>query len=134
MQARSLVAALILFTAGFVRADLPSDRMTVTAAPIGRFGFGTGSGGMLWHSAIGHLVINQIQTGGPADKAGLRLGDEILAVDGLTVPGRSRAEVFGTMRNKDAGKPVTFKVAADKGKGPAREVRVVPVDTVKPGR
>lgn len=115
-------------------ADPAADSMKVTAAPIGRFGFGTGSGGMLWNPTIGHLVINQIQSGGPAEKAGLRLGDEILAVDGLTVPGRSRAEVFQTMRNKDAGKPVTFKVSSEKGKGPAHEVRVVPVDTYKPPR
>ena len=93
-----------------------------------------GTGGMIWNRAIGHLVVLQIQTGGPAEKAGMRIGDEILAVDGLTVPGRSRSEVFGVLRNKDAGKPVTFKVASDKGKGTAHEVRIVPVDTYKERR
>ena len=106
----------------------------MTAAPLGRFGFGTGSGGMLWHSAIDHLVVIQLQEGGPAQKAGMRLGDEILEVDGLTVPGRSRKEVFQAMHNKDAGKPVTFKVAADKGRGAPRVVRVVPVELTKTER
>ncbi len=125
-------AVLFLFAVDPADAEPAADSVTVTAAPIGRFGFGTGSGGMLWHTAIGHLVINQIQSGGPAEKAGLRLGDEIVAVDGMTVPGQSRSEVFQAMRNKDAGKPVTLKVSSDKGKGPAHEVHVVPVDTYKP--
>lgn len=135
-SASAIVVCALLLLCGVhaAPADPASETIQVTAAPIGRFGFGTGSGGMLWNPTIGHLVINQIQAGGPAEKAGLRLGDEILAVDGLTVSGRSRSEVFKTMRNKDAGKPVTFKVASDKGKGPAHEVRVVPVDTYKPRR
>ncbi len=111
--------------------DPPAEKVTVTAAPIGRFGFGTGSGGMLWNSAINRLVVLKVQAGGPAEKAGMRVGDEILEVDGMKVPGRSRREVFQTLRNKDAGKPVTFKVASDKGKGPAHDVRIVPVDPYK---
>ena len=55
-------------------------------------------------------------------------------MDGLTVPGRSRAEVFRELRNKDAGKPVAFKVASAKGKGPTHEVRIIPVDTDKERR
>ena len=106
----------------------------MTAAPIGRFGFGTGSGGMIWHPAIGHLIVLRIQAGGPAEKAGLRVGDEILDVDGLTVPGRSHSEVFRELRNKDAGKPVTFKVASARGKGSAREVQIIPVDAEKARR
>lgn len=114
--------------------DPPPERVTVVAAPIGRFGFSTGSGGMLWTSAINRLVVLKIQAGGPAEKAGMRVGDEILEVDGMKVPGQSRREVFQTLRNKDAGKPVVFKVVSDKGKGPAREVRIVPVDPDKERR
>ena len=133
-----LASAAVALSTGLVAvaapAEPPTEKVTVTAAPIGRFGFSTGSGGMIWHSAIGHLIVLQIQAGGPAEKAGMRVGDEILDVDGMTVPGRSRSEVFGELRNKNAGKPVTFKVASAKGKGSAHEVRIVPVDADKKRR
>ncbi len=98
--------------------------IVVTASPLGKFGFGTGTGGPIWRSTIGHLVINAIEKGGPADKAGLHQGDEILSVDGLTVPGRARKEVFAALRSKPANTVVSFTVAPEDGSAPPRTVRV----------
>lgn len=74
-----ICSAIFILAARAAYADPASDSVTVTASPIGRFGFGTGSGGMLWHSAITHLVINQIQPGGPAQKGGLRAAGTLAA-------------------------------------------------------
>jgi len=104
-----------------------SAEVTVMGAPMGRFGFVTTYGGPFWRPTIGHLVVKDIQRGGPAEQAGLRIGDEILAVDGMPVPGGRRAEVFRAMRSKDAGSTVVFKVAGAKGNGPVRVLHLRPI-------
>ena len=102
----------------------PAKTSAAARAAGGRFGFSTGTGGPVWRRTIGHLIILRIRPGGPAEQAGLRVGDEILAVDGLSVPGRSRAEVFAALRRKEPGQVVTFRVAPWHGRGAAREVQV----------
>lgn len=134
MRTRSIFALVVPLT-GLLTSPLAvpgargqtraPDQVVVTAAPLGKFGFGTGYGGPIWRSTLGHLVILSVQAGGPADRAGLHQGDEILAVNGLTVPGRARSEVFAALRAIDARQIVTFRVAPEKGGAPARDVRVV---------
>lgn len=101
-----------------------TEPIKVVGTPMGRFGFMTGWGGPFWRPTIGHLVILDLERGGPADQAGIRKRDEIIEVDGVVVPGARRSVVFEAMRSKDAGSIVTFKLAADKGRGPVRTVKV----------
>lgn len=130
MNLRTMLSLVVLagtVAPGAVRGqtrDAPA-RVVVTAAPLGKFGFGVGVYGSIWRSTIEHLVIRSVQPGGPAERAGLRPGDEILAVDGLTVPGRARAEVSAALRGKDARQVVTFRVAPEKNGGLPRVVRVI---------
>jgi C-terminal processing protease CtpA/Prc len=104
------------------QTELPP--VVVEGRPLGKFGFGTGTGGAIWDSRISHLVINHIVAGGPADKAGLRLDDEILSIDGLSVPGRARKEVFAALRSKEAGQLVDFRVMPRNGSRPPHDVKV----------
>lgn len=105
-----------------------AEQITVVGAPLGRFGFVTSYGGPIWRATIGRLVIREVRPGSPAERAGMQEGDEIWTVDGLTVPGGRRSEVFRALRRKDAGQVVTFKVAPAKGGAPARVVRVPAVE------
>ncbi len=115
--------AASLFLVASAGAEPAPPAVRVSEAPLGKFGFYTGYGGPIWSFTIKRLVVQATKPGGPADQAGLRKGDEILAIDGLSVPGRARSEVFGALRSKDARSIVIFRVAPEEG-GPAREVRV----------
>jgi len=55
----------------------------------------------------GAFVVISVYTGAPADKAGLKAGDEIVAVDGTTVAGKSLAEITVLVRGPK-GTTVTF--------------------------
>lgn len=121
-----LVLSPLAFSAA-IDESIPTAEVKVVGAPMGRFGFMTTYGGPFWRPTIGHLIVKDIQRGGPAEQGGMRVGDEILSVDGLAVPGNRRAEVFTAMRSKDAGASVVFKVASAKGAGPVRTLTVRPV-------
>ncbi len=57
----------------------------------------------------GNVIINEPYENSPAHKAGLRCGDEILTIDGLSVKGLSSAECSEKMRGTPGSK-VLFKV------------------------
>lgn len=57
----------------------------------------------------GNVIINEPYAGSPADKYGLKCGDEILAIDGETVEGLTSTECSEKMRG-DPGTQVVFKV------------------------
>ena len=130
-QVTAMVTAFLISLVAFSSASAETtvaEQITVVGAPLGRFGFVTTYGGPIWRATIGRLVIKDVKPGGPAEKAGMQKGDEILTVDGLAVPGGRRSEVFRALRSKDAGQVVTFEVAPAKGGLPARVVRVRAVE------
>lgn len=57
----------------------------------------------------GNVIINEPYAGSPAAKAGLRCGDEIMAIDGTSTHGLTASESSEKMRGKP-GTKVTFKV------------------------
>jgi C-terminal peptidase prc len=48
------------------------------------------------------IVVDEPMEGGPAEKAGIKSGDLIIKVDGVSVNGKSLDEVVKTIRGKDA--------------------------------
>lgn len=60
------------------------------------------------------VVVGQVQTDSPAERSGLKEGDEILTLDGLAV--RSWQEIRNYLREKQPGETVTFEVFRALGK------------------
>jgi regulator of sigma E protease len=56
----------------------------------------------------GHVVLNKVVPGTPAARAGLRLGDEILAVGGRTVV--TLDDFFGTIRHHPPGEELAIEL------------------------
>ncbi|MFD4375194.1 S41 family peptidase [Streptomyces sp. NPDC058486] len=65
---------------------------------------GTSSGG-------GAVRVTRVRTGGPAERAGVRVGDQLLAVDGRATEGQSVSEVVSLLRGDGvAGSTVALRV------------------------
>lgn len=58
------------------------------------------------------LVVFGLIPGSPADRAGLKMGDVILAVDGTDVDGKSMPEIIGLFRGP-AGSPVRVRLTRE---------------------
>jgi len=71
----------------------------------------------------GPLEVTQVSPGGPADKAGLRMGDLIKAIDGHDLDTDAGGRAFGDLL---PGQPAQFTVV--KRNGSEVEVTVVPVE------
>lgn len=69
--------------------DPPAEAMEAREHLDGQFG---GIGVTIRPQASGFLDITEVHDGGPASTAGVRIGDTIVAVDGLTLLGVSREE------------------------------------------
>lgn len=66
------------------------------------------------------LRVEQVETGGPADRAGVRPGDRLLALNGRDLTAESTPRLFGSVR---PGTPVSLDLRRD---GRRRFVRIVP--------
>lgn len=77
--------------------------------------------GMELKEAGGKIVVVRAVKGSPAETAGIKKDDRIIAIDGIETTGRSLAEVVGRSRGP-YGAPVALQV--DDGTGP-REVTIV---------
>jgi C-terminal processing protease CtpA/Prc len=66
------------------------------------------------------LYVAMVHPEGPAHKAGLAHGDEVLTVDGTTVSGKSYEQIVRMIRG-EVGTVVKLGV---KGEGPAREIAI----------
>jgi len=71
-----------------------------------------GGVGALIHQQGDKIYISEPYKDLPADKAGLKAGDRILAVNGVSTEGKSNADVSNAMRGQ-AGTDVTLKVERD---------------------
>ncbi|MEV8533536.1 S41 family peptidase [Streptomyces sp. NPDC051211] len=60
----------------------------------------------------GSISVDRVQPGGPADRAGIRAGDRLLAVDGKPVTGLTTAEVVTLLRGT-AGTAVVLDLRRD---------------------
>ena len=69
------------------------------------------------------LYLAMVHPPGPAQQAGLQHGDEVTAVDGTPVAGKTYEQVILMVRG-EPGKPVTLSVKGDKG---ARDLTVTRV-------
>ncbi|MBS0184131.1 MAG: PDZ domain-containing protein [Nitrospira sp.] len=71
------------------------------------------------------LYIGRVHREGPAYKAGLRHGDELLSVDGTAVSGKSYEQLVKMVRG-EAGSTVKLQIKRE-GEGSPREISVMRV-------
>lgn len=97
----AMLASLDPYTNYYPESDMEDVKMQL----LGQYG-GIGS---LIHQDGGEIYIAQPYEGLPADKAGLKAGDRILAVNGESTEGKTNADVSSAMRGQ-AGTEVTLKL------------------------
>lgn len=81
---------------------------------------GEGTAGLKAADQGGRVVVEEVDPGGPADRAGMKKGDVILEAGGAPV--KSARDVAERLQGLEAGSIVWFKVEAD---GAAAPVKVV---------
>ena len=59
-------------------------------------------------AATGGPIVTYVERGSQADRAGLRFGDQVLAVNGQTV--RTQRELFGAVLTSEPGSPLALSV------------------------
>jgi carboxyl-terminal processing protease len=81
----------------------PAERAQWARSDAGRY---VGIGVVLASDPVGEAVVSELVDGGPAERAGMRLGDIITDVDGSSVRGRPTEAVLDAVRGPAAA-PVT---------------------------
>lgn len=100
----AMLASCDPYTNYFAESDMEDVKMQV----LGQYG-GIGS---LIHQEGKNIYIAEPYEGLPADKAGLRAGDRIVAVNGESTEGKTNADVSSAMRGQ-AGTAVTLRYERD---------------------
>jgi len=77
------------------------------AVPLKNFG-GVGIDGVPW--ADGRIVVKQLVAGGPAQRAGIKVGDIITHIDGKANEGSDFKEMVEYRLRGRAGTPVVIKI------------------------
>jgi len=80
----------------------------VNAAPLAKNFGGVGIDGAPW--ADGRIVVRQLVAGGPAQLAGVKVGDVITHIDGKATEGSDFKQMVEYRLRGKAGTPVTIKV------------------------
>ena len=112
----------------------PLDKMIVAAAgPLFSFGLAFAMACIVWsvgkpQSEFDSPTIGYVKEGGPADKAGLRVGDEILAVDGQPVKHFSGTDGIKWRIVRSEGPTIDFTVKRE-----GQEI-TIPTGWTKPER
>jgi S1-C subfamily serine protease len=110
------------------RVPLPSPRDRAAKAPVdfgmeidcGVCGWRFTEGGDVVFQTLNPPVVLSVESGGPAEEAGLRPGDILLKVDGRPFPSRQGSERLGRLQ---PGSPVTLEVGRG---GSLRSIEIVP--------
>ena len=97
----AMLASMDPYTNYYAESDMEDVKMQV----LGQYG-GIGS---LIHQEGDNIYVAEPYEGLPADKAGLKIGDRILAVNGESTEGKNNAEVSAAMRGQ-AGTKVTLRL------------------------
>lgn len=97
----AMLASMDPYTNYFAESDIEDVKMQV----LGQYG-GIGS---LIHQEGDSIYIAEPYEGLPADKAGLKIGDRIVAVNGVSTKGKNNADVSSAMRGQ-AGTPVSLRI------------------------
>lgn len=97
----AMLASMDPYTNYFAESDMEDVKMQV----LGQYG-GIGS---LIHQEGGKIFVAEPYEGLPADKAGLKIGDRIVAVNGESTEGKTNADVSSAMRGQ-AGTQVTLRL------------------------
>lgn len=97
----AMLASMDPYTNYYAESDMEDVKMQV----LGQYG-GIGS---LIHQEGTNIYVAEPYEGLPADKAGLKIGDRILAVNGESTEGKNNAEVSAAMRGQ-AGTKVTLSL------------------------
>ena len=97
----AMLASMDPYTNYYAESDMEDVKMQV----LGQYG-GIGS---LIHQEGANIYIAEPYKDLPADKAGLKIGDRILAVNGESTEGKNNAEVSAAMRGQ-AGTKVTLRL------------------------
>ena len=100
----AMLASMDPYTNYFPESDMEDVKMQV----LGQYG-GVGS---LIHQEGKNIYVSEPYEGLPADKAGLKAGDRILAVNGESTEGKNTADVSSAMRGQ-AGTNVTLRLERD---------------------
>ena len=100
----AMLASMDPYTNYYAESDMEDVRLQV----MGQYG-GIGS---LIHQEGDKIYIAEPYEGLPADKAGIRIGDRILAVNGESTEGKNTQAVSAAMRGQ-AGTPLTLKLERD---------------------
>ncbi|MCQ2273440.1 MAG: S41 family peptidase [Bacteroidales bacterium] len=97
----AMLASMDPYTNYYAESDMEDVKMQV----LGQYG-GIGS---LIHQEGDSIYIAEPYKGLPADNAGLKIGDRIVAVNGESTKGKSNGDVSSAMRGQ-AGTPVTLRI------------------------
>lgn len=97
----AMLASMDPYTNYYAESDMEDVKMQV----LGQYG-GIGS---LIHQEGTNIYVAEPYEGLPADKAGLKIGDRILAVNGESTEGKNNAEVSSAMRGQ-AGTKVVLRL------------------------
>ena len=97
----AMLASMDPYTNYYAESDMEDVKMQV----LGQYG-GIGS---LIHQEGTNIYVAEPYEGLPADKAGLKIGDRILAVNGESTEGKNNAEVSAAMRGQ-AGTKVILRL------------------------
>ena len=97
----AMLASMDPYTNYYAESDMEDVKMQV----LGQYG-GIGS---LIHQEGANIYVAEPYEGLPADKAGLKIGDRILAVNGESTEGKNNAAVGAAMRGQ-AGPKVTLRL------------------------
>lgn len=78
--------------------------------------------GLGWGAVSNDAIVSELVKDGPAEKAGIEVGDKILKINGNKVKSNDDVAIYIQIESKD--KPVTFTVDRD---GSKKDIKVKPV-------
>lgn len=102
-----------LFAALFLSAMLASS--AAHAGELGGFGFNAAvSVNGVFSPTLAAVKITKVNPSSAADKAGIKVGDEIIEIDGHKVPGAKASEIQPLMA-KEVGQTIAMKLKRESG-------------------